>query len=154
SGDIVTLSTAGATASFADANAGNNKTVTFSGYSVSGADAGNYNFSQPANSTANITQRNLTITASDQITTYGFGGTSAALGTSALTSVGLQNGETIGSVMLTTDDTTSTSGNYIVGTYTITPSAATGGTFTASNYNITYANAPTGLTVNAKGLTV
>src|SRR5206468_2263616 len=70
------------------------------------------------------------------------------------TSSGLQNSETIGSVTLTTNDTTSGAGKYKVGTFTITPSAATGGTFNANNYTITYANAPTGLTVNALGLAV
>src|SRR5262249_42800422 len=93
-GDAVTLSSVGATASFADPNVGNNKPVTFAGYSVSGADVNDYSFSQPANSSANITARSLTITASDQTQTYGFG----SLGSSAFTSSGLQNGETIGSV--------------------------------------------------------
>jgi len=51
--DTVTVSTG--TAVFANATVGNNKTVTFSGYSLSGADASNYTLSaQPANVTANI----------------------------------------------------------------------------------------------------
>src|SRR5207245_8172808 len=94
----------------------------------------------------------LTVTANNQTKTYGFGGTSASLGTSAFSSSGLQNSETIGSVTLTTNDTTSTSGNYKAGTFTITPSAATGGTFNPSNYTITYAAGA--LTVNAQSLTI
>jgi len=38
------------------------------------------------------------------------------------------------------------------GTYALTPSSATGGTFTGSNYSITYV--PGALTVNRKALTV
>ena len=54
-----------------------------------------------------------------------------------LTSIGLQNGEAIGSVTL------AVSGNggatdAPVGAYIITPSQATGGTFTPANYNIGY----------------
>jgi hypothetical protein len=128
-------------------------TITESGLTLSGTNSTDYSPTAPTLS-ASITARALTVTASDQSHTYGFGGTNASLGTSGFTSSGLQNSETIGSVTLTTNDTTSTSHNYIVGTFTLTPSAATSGTFTASNYNITYANAPTGLTVTAKGLTV
>ncbi len=105
-----------------------------------------------------INQAALTITATDQTQTYGFGGTGASLGTSAFISTGLQNGETVGAVTLTTNATTSTSGNYNTDAYdsgnpwTITPSAATGGTFTAGNYNITYDTGS--LTVTPATLTV
>ena len=51
---------------------------------------------------------------------------------------GLQNGETVGSVTLT-----ASGGGELAsanaGTYTITPSAPTGGTFNINNYNVTYA---------------
>jgi formylglycine-generating enzyme required for sulfatase activity len=60
SGDVVTFS---CTAAFANATVGNNKTVTFSGFSLGGANAGNYSLSaQPANATANITAKPVTIT--------------------------------------------------------------------------------------------
>jgi len=49
------------TASFANKNAGTGKTVTFSGYSLDGATKDNYELSQPANVTANITVLQLTI---------------------------------------------------------------------------------------------
>jgi hypothetical protein len=73
----------------------------------------------------------LTVTASARTKTYGQTLTFGS-GDTNFTSSGLQNGETIGSV------TTAVSGNggsatAAVGSYTITPSAATGGTFTASN---------------------
>jgi hypothetical protein len=79
----------------------------------------------------------LKVTANAQNKTYGqiltFGS-----GSTQFTATGLQNGETIGSVTL------GVSGNggaatAAVGSYTITPSAATGGTFNAGNYSITYA---------------
>ena len=84
-----------------------------------------------------VGKRALTITASNASKTYGQTPT-----LTAFTSSGLQNGEMIGSVILTSPGTAanaSVSGSP----YTITPSAATGGTFTASNYNITYATTGT-----------
>ena len=60
--DDVTV-TAG-TASFDNENVGTDKTVTFTGYSLSGADAGNYNLkAQPASVTANITAKEVTVTS-------------------------------------------------------------------------------------------
>src|SRR5208337_910800 len=149
-GDTVTL--ASGTAAFADPNVGTGKTVTFSGYSISGADAGDYALSQPASSSANITAAGLTITASKQNNTYGFGGTSAALGTSAFTDSGLLGSDSVSSVTLSTNANLSGSSNYNAGTWTITPSAASGSGL--SNYTITYANAHTGLTVAQKALSI
>ena len=151
-GDTVILGTGTGTAAFADPNVGTGKTVTFSGYSISGADAANYSLSQPASSTANITAAGLTITASNQSETYGFGGTSVALGTTAFTASGLFGSDSVTSVTLTTNATLSSSSNYNAGTWNITPSAAIGSGL--SNYTITYDENSTGLTVAAKALTV
>jgi hypothetical protein len=61
-GDVVTDGYA--SASFADKNVGTNKTVTVSGISISGTDAGNYNLAAvTATTTANITARTLHVTA-------------------------------------------------------------------------------------------
>jgi hypothetical protein len=49
---------------------------------------------------------------------------------------GLVNGETVGSVTITASG--GTAAEDPAGTYTLTPSAATGGTFTPSNYSIIY----------------
>jgi len=57
SGDAVDLNTAGATGAFADPNVGTNKPVLVSGLTLTGADAGNYNLTQPS-LTANITPAN------------------------------------------------------------------------------------------------
>ena len=67
--DALTLKADTGSASFSDKNVGNNKTVTFSGYQLDGAAAGNYtlaqgenpNAGQPASTTANITAKALTI---------------------------------------------------------------------------------------------
>ncbi len=59
--DVVTVSAG--TAAFNDENVGNNKTVTFSGFGLSGADSGNYTLSaQPDNVTASITKATPEIT--------------------------------------------------------------------------------------------
>ncbi|OOG41010.1 YDG domain-containing protein [Polaromonas sp. A23] len=60
-GDTVTLGGAGSGA-FANKNVGNGKTVTVTGYTLSGADAGNYVVTQPAGVTANITPASLAVT--------------------------------------------------------------------------------------------
>ena len=90
----------------------------------------------------------LTVTANNASKTYG---TLTTFTGSEFTPSGLQNGETIGSVTLTSTGapaTASVSGSP----YTITPSSATGGTFNTGNYAITYTNGA--LTVNPALLTV
>ncbi len=128
-----------------------------SAYTISYSYAGDANFpSASAESSLTVNPTTLTITASNQIKTYGFGGSSSALGTTAFASSGLQNSDTIASVTLTTSDGTSTSSNYKVTSSpaTITPSAAVFSSGSSGNYSITYANAATGLTVNPAPLTV
>ena len=46
-GDVVTLVKTGATGTFDNKNAGTSKTVTTSGFALSGADAGKYSLAQP-----------------------------------------------------------------------------------------------------------
>ncbi|WP_168208348.1 YDG domain-containing protein [Janthinobacterium tructae] len=59
-GDSVSLAGSG-TSSFADKNAGANKAVTVSGYTLSGADAGNYVVTQPSGLTASISKASLIV---------------------------------------------------------------------------------------------
>ncbi|MBT3065380.1 YDG domain-containing protein [Rhodoferax sp. U11-2br] len=59
-GDDVSLGGSGS-GSFATKDVGTNKTVTVSGYSLSGADAGNYVVAQPTGLTASITKANLVV---------------------------------------------------------------------------------------------
>src|SRR5207302_154130 len=60
-GDVVTINSAGYSATFADKTVANGKPVTVLGVTLSGTDAGNYTVSQPTGLTANITAKNLTI---------------------------------------------------------------------------------------------
>jgi YDG domain len=68
-GDDVTLS--GGTATFADKNVGASKTVTGSGFALSGADAGNYLLSPIGATAADITARPITVMVISQSKTYG-----------------------------------------------------------------------------------
>ena len=86
--DVVVVGGAGM-ASFADKNAGNGKLVNVSGYTLNGADAGNYNVVQPSGLTATIDKASLQLTGvsvSDKI----YDGTTAATlsGTAGVTPFG------------------------------------------------------------------
>lgn len=131
-GDVLTL--ANAAANFADPNVGNNKPVAVTGISVTGVDALNYTANTAAVTAANITPAPMTITAADLIKTYG-----QVANPTAFTQAGLVNGETVGSVTETSAGTPA-SAPVLGSPYPITPSAATGGTFAASNYTISYVN--------------
>ena len=151
--DDVTV-TAG-TATFADKNVGTGKTVTFTGYSLSGADAGNYNLkAQPASVTANITAKVVKLTGGINATdrSYVKDNKTVDLTKGTLTFDGLVSGETLDVNI----PTTGTISNAKVGTYNVTYSGVTlkgGTTGKASNYklvsplptvtvNITKASAP------------
>ena len=58
--DAVSLSGTGS-AAFLDKNAGADKAVTVSGYTLSGLDAGNYRLAAPAGLTASIGKANVTV---------------------------------------------------------------------------------------------
>src|SRR5439155_731910 len=60
-GDTLTTSYTGAT--FASKNAGAARSISVSGIAVSGVDSGNYTFNNTASTTANITARSLSVTA-------------------------------------------------------------------------------------------
>ena len=71
SGDTVTLSTSGATGTFVSADAANSITVSVTGLTIGGAQAGDYTLAQPA-TTANITPAVQTVTwATPAGITYG-----------------------------------------------------------------------------------
>lgn len=93
-----------------------------------------------------ISRKSLFITANDVTKQLGqtllFGAGQTGFGAS-----GLVNGETVGSVTITASG--GTAAEDPAGTYVLTPSAATGGTFTSSNYSIIY-NTGT-LTVTGSG---
>ncbi len=96
--DDVTLNTAGAIGTFADAQVGTAKTVSVSGLSISGADAGNYGLVEPT-TTADITPAGLTVTgisASDKV--YD-GTTEASLQTNNATLVGVESGDQVSLIL-------------------------------------------------------
>ena len=112
--------------------------------------ASNYTISYAAGDII-VGAKALTITANNVNKAYGqtlIGGT----GSTAFTSNGLVNSETIGSVTIAYG--TGAAATAAVNTYTgsVTPSAATGGTFTASNYTISYAAGD--IIVGTKTLTI
>lgn len=93
SGDTVTVDTGTASASFADKNAGNGKTVTLSGLVLSGAEATNYMLTT-ASTTASVLRKSLTVTGvSANNKTYD--GTTAATLSSFGTLNGFVGGETV-----------------------------------------------------------
>ena len=128
SGDALTVSTSG---TFNDANVGTGKAVTISILSLGGTSADNYKLAASGHqteTTANITQKPLTITAKDQAISYG---TTIATGTGQVTTDGLVDGDALTDVKLTPSTTDYTTNG------TITPSAATT-TNGIGNYSVTY----------------
>jgi hypothetical protein len=102
--------------------------------------AGNVICSSTGAATANIpvatsvvNRKTLVVTAHDRTRVFG---SPFELGTSAFDSAGLVPGETIGSVTLTTSGGTALYDP--IGTYEISASHATGGTFSPGNYDISY----------------
>src|SRR5207237_1889072 len=113
-----------------------------------GTGLGNYTINYQAGSLT-INPRTLSITANTDSKTYGQTRTYGA-GSTAFSSTGLQNSESIGSVTITASG--GTAANASVGSYNLTPSAATGGTFNPNNYNISYQNGT--LTVNTTTMSI
>ena len=134
-------------ATFDSPNVGFAKPVNYTGYSLGGADANRFALFTPFDSITaiqgtagagitpgNITQAPLTIIANDATKQFG---ETLVLATSAFTSTGLVNNETVGSVTLTSPGTVANApvaGNP----YLITASNATAGTFNPANYAINY----------------
>jgi hypothetical protein len=75
--DAVSVSTTGVTASFVDKMADMSKSVTASGYALTGADASNYQLLQPAALSADITPLNLNVAGAKAIN-KAYDGTSVA----------------------------------------------------------------------------
>ncbi|WP_191229279.1 YDG domain-containing protein [Aurantiacibacter xanthus] len=93
--DLVTLVSAGATGLFDTRNVGTDKTVTATGYTLTGTDADNYTIVQPTGLTASIAQAQLAVTGvtaaskvyDATLTATLSGGTVAALGTDTVSLV-------------------------------------------------------------------
>ncbi|MFZ4766630.1 MAG: beta strand repeat-containing protein, partial [Roseimicrobium sp.] len=134
------------TATFGTNAVGTTKAITVTGYTLAGTASGNYTVSQPTGLTGEVQPKTLVITANALTKPYGQS-ISGGAGSTAFTSTGLVGTETIGSVTILY--TSGAGANDAAGDYAgaVVPSDATGGTFAASNYTITY-NAAT-LTVSA-----
>ena len=130
---------------FANANVGNGKTVTITS-SYSGADSGNYSFTDQSTTTGNIVPKVLTATASASNKTYD-GGTTAS---TTLTFTGLVGSETLGQTVGSTFDNKNVGSNKTVTVNSITLADGSG---LAANYSIS-AGQTTTANITAKSLTV
>ena len=103
--------------------------------SISGSAAGNYTLTQPTGVIANITQKALTITASNVNSVYG---ATTGLGSSGFTSNGLLSGDSISAVTLLYSGSAAIPASVNAGTYNavINAGAATGTGL--ANYAISY----------------
>jgi hypothetical protein len=128
-------------------NAGENVgsyNITGGTLTLSGPSASNYSSSFSIGGSPTINPAALTVSANNASKTYG-----QTLTFTGFTSNGLQYGETVGSVTLVTTGADATAN---AGSYAITASGATGGTFNPTNYAINYANGT--LTINPQALTI
>jgi hypothetical protein len=144
--DVVSLISTGATGTFSDKNIGTGKTVTTSGFTLSGADGGNYTLTPPTLS-ANITAAGLTvsgITASNKV--YD-GTTSATLNTTSASLVGVISPDV---VTLNTASATGVFANKNVGTgKTVTVTGLTISGADAGNYTLTQPTVLANITYSA-----
>ena len=139
----VTLASLGAAAG---ANVG---TYALSASNAQGSGLSNYNISYVDASTGlSVTPATLTITATNQSKVYG---TAGNLGSTGFTETGLvtANGDAISGVTLASLGAASSAN---VGTYALSASNAQGSGL--SNYNISYVDASTGLSVTPATLTI
>ena len=135
SGDVVNFTDTSAT--FADKNVGNGKTVSVAGIAASGSDAGNYSFNTTAATTANITPASLSVTGESAGSKVYDGNTTASLSGGSLS--GIISGDSV---------TLAQSGSFAsknAGTnISVAASDSLGGT-DAGNYMLTQ---PSGLSAN------
>ncbi len=146
--DQVTLS---GSATYASRNAGTGIAVAISGITLAGTDAANYQLAATQlSATGTIERRALTLTPNAVDKIYGTAatlvGTAFGAGASELVS-----GETVGSVTLSSAGTAETA-DVQGSPYVISASNATGGTFDAANYLITYGSGL--MTVRPRPVTV
>jgi hypothetical protein len=136
SGDAVTLQTSGAAGAFASENVGQNITVSVTGLTLGGTQAGDYTLTQPT-TTANITAAMLTVTGITAANKTYNGNTTAALqGLSTASLVGVVSGDT---VTLGTSGAAGTFASESVGNnITVSVTGLTIGGAQASDYTLTH----------------
>ena len=143
SGDTVNLGTSGASASFLTKDVGTGKTVTFSGYTITGTDAGNYSLTQPGSSTADITPLGITVTDITANNKVYDDTTSATLSTGSATLVGVISPDTV--TLVTTSVSASFATSWIGTNITVTVTGLGLSGAQANDYTLTQ---PTGLAAN------
>ena len=139
------------TAAYEDKNVGKNKTVTFTGFALTGSAAGNYQLTaQPESVTADITAKAVTITGVTVEPTKVYDGTTAAKITSAGTLSANYDGEnlTIVTGSAAYDDKNVGTGK----TVTFTGFALNGSA--AGNYSLTAQPDSVKASITAKGVTI
>lgn len=146
-GDTVSISAG--TAAFSDANAGTGKTVTFSGFSLTGEDATNYELaSQPASVTATINKKSITPTV------MVVGGPFTYTGEKQEPAVLVKDGET---VLTSTDYYAGYPDGYNLNAGAdkgkVVVKETTNGNYTFSDAEVTYNIAQAPLTVRANDFT-
>ena len=161
---------AGVTLTPTSYNPGSGGTVTITLTTSATTPAGVYSFTitntdnnGAAASTSNVrtltvSAKAVTITATNVSKVYG-NALSGGAGSTAFTTSGMANGETIGSVTIAYGTGSAANASVAGSPYnnSVTPSAPTGGTFTASNYSFSYASGSitvTTLTITESGATV
>ena len=130
-------STNGAT--FSQSDVGTGLTATVNSITLTGDDAGNYTILSGQRDTADITQKNLIITANKQSKNYGdlFSFNGDEFSTSVMI-----DSQSITSATFNVSNSADSDTTINIGTYTITPSSAVpGAETTLSNYSITYITA-------------
>jgi hypothetical protein len=135
----------GGTAAFADKDAGNGKTVTGTGFTLTGTDAGKYQLAPTTATTmANITRRAITVTASTDNRTYD--GTTSSSVAPAITSGSLASGDV--AAFIQTYDT-----KRVGAAKTLTPAGTVTDGNSGNNYTVTFATSNTGV-ITTRPLTV
>ena len=129
---------AGGTATFDTKDQGTDKTVTLSGATLTGTAMDNYSLSSVNTTTATISPKSLTITATGSEKAYGTALT-AGVSTTYFIATGMIEGETVTSVTLNPDAAGLSSTTPAGTSYVVTPSLAIGANgFIAGNYDINY----------------
>ncbi len=147
SGDVINAS--GTTGTFADKNAGANKSVSLTGTTYGGADVGNYSITDQANAVADIATKSISVSGIAVDAKVYDGTTSASVDLSALTFNGLVSGDD-----LSGSATVGTFADKNVGTAkSVVLSGTTYGGTDLANYSITDQTASTG-DITTKALTV
>src|SRR5215207_2603488 len=140
------VSLTGGTATFADKNVGDDKTVTLAGATLAGDDADNYTLDSVDTTTANITARDLTVTATGVDREYD-GGTSATVALST---------DKVGEDDVTAAYTSASFADKNVGTdktVSVSGISISGGDVDAGNYNLVNTTAETEADITARPLT-